>query len=40
MDVAGDNSPKVMWKPDRSKPTKMDRLRKSINENYGVNLGV
>ncbi|XP_067650701.1 acetoacetyl-CoA synthetase-like [Haliotis asinina] len=38
MDVAGDNTPRVMWTPDRSKPTKMDRLRKSINEKYGVNL--
>lgn len=39
MDAADGNIPKIMWHPDRSQTTKMDVLRKIINEKYGTQLG-
>ncbi|KAK7494055.1 hypothetical protein BaRGS_00014713 [Batillaria attramentaria] len=38
MDSATASEPQVMWKPDRSKETKMDKLRCVINKKYGVKL--
>ncbi|XP_025089979.1 acetoacetyl-CoA synthetase-like isoform X2 [Pomacea canaliculata] len=38
MDAADGNIPKIMWHPDRSQTTKMDVLRKIINEKYGTQL--
>lgn len=31
-------NPKLMWAPSAQQETNMDRLRKRINEKYGVNL--
>ena len=37
---AGDNTDtKIMWRPSKSKVTKMDKLRKRINEKYNTKLG-
>ncbi|XP_060602835.1 acetoacetyl-CoA synthetase-like [Ruditapes philippinarum] len=38
MDAGDGIKGKVMWKPNRSKVTKMDLLRKRINEKYSVKL--
>lgn len=38
MDFVQESKPKVMWQPDRTKQTKMDKLRKRINEKYNVDL--
>jgi hypothetical protein len=40
MDAGDGIKGKVMWKPNRSKVTKMDLLRKRINEKYSVKLGI
>lgn len=39
MDSASAKDAQVMWKPDRTKLTKMDKLRRLINEKYSVQLG-
>lgn len=39
MDAGDRITEKVMWKPDRTRVTKMDMLRKRINEKHNVKLG-
>lgn len=39
MDAGDGNDSKVMWKPDRSRDTKMDVLRKRINKKYNKYIG-
>ena len=39
MDAENSIEPKLMWKPDPSKGTKMDLLGKKINSKYNVELG-
>lgn len=38
MDAGDQITEKVMWRPDRSKVTKMDMLRKRINEKHNIKL--
>lgn len=39
MDAAGDdNKDRVMWRPDKSRVTKMDKLRKRINDRHNLKL--